>query len=33
MAAEVWICPMHPEVRSAEPGRCPKCKMFLVKEK
>lgn len=23
-------CSMHPEVRSAEPGRCPKCGMKLV---
>jgi multidrug efflux pump subunit AcrA (membrane-fusion protein) len=26
-----WVCPMHPEVRSDEPGRCPKCGMFLEK--
>ncbi|MBL8113666.1 MAG: hypothetical protein JNK60_12325 [Acidobacteria bacterium] len=25
-----FTCPMHPEVISDEPGRCPKCKMFLV---
>lgn len=24
---------MHPEVKSSEPGRCPKCKMRLVPEK
>ena len=24
-----YFCPMHPEVTSSEPGRCPKCKMFL----
>lgn len=28
---EVYTCPMHPEVRSDEPGRCPKCGMFLEK--
>lgn len=30
-AAEVYTCPMHPEVRSDEPGRCPECGMFLEK--
>lgn len=24
-----FTCPMHPEVRSPEPGRCPKCGMEL----
>ena len=24
-----WLCPMHPEVTSDQPGRCPKCGMFL----
>ncbi len=28
----VYTCPMHPEVRSDEPGNCPKCGMFLVPE-
>jgi hypothetical protein len=26
----IYTCPMHPEVRSAEPGKCPKCGMTLV---
>ena len=25
-----YVCPMHPEVRQAHPGRCPKCQMNLV---
>lgn len=25
----IYTCPMHPEVRSQEPGRCPKCGMIL----
>lgn len=29
----VYTCPMHPEVHSPAPGKCPKCKMNLVKEK
>jgi len=28
--AEVWTCPMHPEVRESKPGKCPKCGMDLV---
>ena len=28
-----YTCPMHPEIHSAVPGICPKCKMKLVKEK
>ena len=30
-AAHAYVCPMHPAVTSASPGRCPKCKMALVK--
>ena len=26
----VYVCPMHPEVRSDKPGKCPKCGMALV---
>mgnify|MGYP003636232960 FL=1 len=28
----VFVCPMHPEVRSDQPGDCPKCGMHLVPE-
>jgi Cu(I)/Ag(I) efflux system membrane fusion protein len=28
----VYVCPMHPEVRSDKPGKCPKCGMNLVPE-
>ncbi len=30
VSGNVYTCPMHPEVRSDEPGKCPKCGMFLV---
>ena len=30
--AQVWVCPMHPEVRRPGPGSCPKCGMDLVRE-
>jgi hypothetical protein len=28
-----YSCPMHPEVKQNEPGRCPKCGMKLVEQK
>lgn len=28
----VYTCPMHPEVLSLNAGKCPKCKMALVKK-
>jgi Cu(I)/Ag(I) efflux system membrane fusion protein len=28
----VYTCPMHPEVKSANPGKCPICGMYLVKK-
>jgi FtsP/CotA-like multicopper oxidase with cupredoxin domain len=29
-ATLAYTCPMHPEVNSAEPGKCPRCRMKLV---
>ncbi|WP_276347977.1 heavy metal-binding domain-containing protein [Daejeonella sp. JGW-45] len=29
-AGTTYTCPMHPEVVSDKPGKCPKCKMDLV---
>ncbi len=29
----VYTCPMHPDVISAQPGKCPKCSMDLVQKK
>ncbi len=29
-AATEYVCPMHPDVRSDQPGKCPKCGMNLV---
>jgi Cu(I)/Ag(I) efflux system membrane fusion protein len=27
---EIYTCPMHPEVSSDKPGKCPTCGMDLV---
>jgi len=32
-AKYVYTCPMHPEVITDKPGKCPKCGMTLVKKK
>jgi hypothetical protein len=32
IATDVYVCPMHKDVRSDKPGKCPKCKMDLVKK-
>jgi hypothetical protein len=32
-ATLVYTCPMHPEVISDKPGKCPKCGMDLVVKK
>ena len=29
-AAELWVCPMHPEILQDHPGSCPVCGMDLV---
>ena len=29
----IYTCPMHPEVISGKPGKCPKCGMDLVQKK
>ena len=26
---KAYVCPMHPEIKSTKPGKCPKCKMDL----
>ncbi|HEY9097985.1 MAG TPA: heavy metal-binding domain-containing protein [Thiobacillus sp.] len=32
-AKDGWVCPMHAEVHQHAPGKCPICKMKLVKVK
>ena len=31
-ASPFYLCPMHPEVRQATPGKCPNCGMALLPE-
>jgi hypothetical protein len=33
LGAATYNCPMHSEVNSDKPGKCPKCWMTLVKKK
>lgn len=28
----LYVCPMHPNVKSDKPGKCPDCGMFLEKQ-
>ena len=32
LMATIYTCPMHPEITSNKPGKCPKCEMDLVKK-
>ena len=32
-ASKLYLCPMHPDVRQAAPGKCPKCGMDLLLER
>jgi Heavy metal binding domain len=29
---QVYLCPMHSDVRQSKPGKCPKCGMDLLPE-
>ena len=31
-AGQTYLCPMHSDVRQANPGKCPKCGMDLLAE-
>ena len=28
-AADEWVCPMHPQIKQSEAGKCPICGMYL----
>lgn len=30
LSASTWVCPMHPDIRAEEPGKCPRCGMALT---
>lgn len=30
--SQIYVCPMHGDVRSAQPGKCPKCGMALRRD-
>lgn len=30
LPASTWVCPMHPDIRAEEPGKCPRCGMALT---
>jgi len=32
VAGQVYLCPMHRDVRQQGPGKCPKCGMDLLRE-
>ena len=32
VAGQVFLCPMHRDVRQGRPGKCPKCGMDLLPE-
>ncbi len=29
---QIYLCPMHPQIRHTSPGKCPKCGMDLLPE-
>jgi hypothetical protein len=31
-SGQLYVCPMHPEVRQSTPGKCPRCGMDLLPE-